>query len=387
MTSIIISESVISIGREAFKNCSGLIGELTIPNSVTSIGVDAFSGCSGLETVTIGYSVENIAVSVFENCIGLTTVNYNATNCTYMGSLDWPAFYGCTSLATLSIGENVNSIPNNAFYGCTGISEIHTRANTPPVLGSDVFSSDILSTATVWTPCQADEVYRNADGWNLFSDIQNDTSVNFVVDIQSANDDMGSVTGEGTFSCETEANIAATANEHYHFVQWNDGNTDNPRNIVVTSDTTYTATFAIDRHTIAAVSNNTTKGAVSGGGTFDYGDEIEISAIANEGYRFLSWNDNNTDNPRTITVSGDTLYIATFEVDDTPQPVYVTIADTACGSYTWNEQTYTESGEYYQTFTAANSSDSIVRLELVVIPVPEPEISIEGVLDTCHPET
>ena len=36
-------------------------------------------------------------------------------------------------------------------------------------------------------------------------------------------------------------------NEHRHFVRWSDGNTDNPRLVTVTQDTTFTAEFALTR--------------------------------------------------------------------------------------------------------------------------------------------
>ena len=41
------------------------------------------------------------------------------------------------------------------------------------------------------------------------------------------------------------AQITATANYGYHFVQWSDGNTDNPRALVLTQDTILTAEFAV----------------------------------------------------------------------------------------------------------------------------------------------
>ncbi len=39
---------------------------------------------------------------------------------------------------------------------------------------------------------------------------------------------------------------------------------------------------------------------------------------------------------------------------------------TACNSYTWNGQTYTQSGDYVQTFTTVNGCDSIVTLHLTI---------------------
>ena len=44
-------------------------------------------------------------------------------------------------------------------------------------------------------------------------------------------------------------------------------------------------------------------------------DDVEISAIPNYGYRFVRWDDNNTSNPRTVTITEDKTYTATFEKD------------------------------------------------------------------------
>ncbi len=48
------------------------------------------------------------------------------------------------------------------------------------------------------------------------------------------------------------------------------------------------------------------------------------------------------------------------------QPVANEINETACDSYPWNNNTYTESGSYTGTFTAANGCDSIVTLNLTI---------------------
>ena len=51
----------------------------------------------------------------------------------------------------------------------------------------------------------------------------------------------------------TEVTIEATPATDYHFVQWQDGNSDNPRTVTVTEDTTYTATFAIDEYRLDSI--------------------------------------------------------------------------------------------------------------------------------------
>ena len=112
-----------NISSYVFRNCSGLTS-IIIPDSVTSIGSNAFYGCSSLLSVTIGNSVTSIGSSAFKNCDKLETVNWNATSCLSSGSLSYPIFEGCSNLATVNIGDNVTTIPSYAFYGCSGLTSI-----------------------------------------------------------------------------------------------------------------------------------------------------------------------------------------------------------------------------------------------------------------------
>ena len=106
--------------------------------------------------------------------------------------------------------------------------------------------------------------------------------------------------------------ITVTPNYGYHFVQWSDGNTDNPRTIVLIRDTTITAEFAKNDYTVATAANNSEWGTTNGDTTVLYLDTITISAIPNYGYHFVKWKDNNTANPRTITVTKDQTFQAIF---------------------------------------------------------------------------
>ena len=58
-----------------------------------------------------------------------------------------------------------------------------------------------------------------------------------------------------------------------------------------------------------------TGGTVSGGGTYNYNASATLKATANSGYHFVKWSDGNTSATRTVTVTKDATYTATFEQD------------------------------------------------------------------------
>lgn len=66
------------------------------------------------------------------------------------------------------------------------------------------------------------------------------------------------------------------------------------------------------KHTIT-VEAETAEGTVTGGGVYDYNTSVVLTAIPQEGYFFDSWQDTNSDNPRTINVTGDKTYTANFK--------------------------------------------------------------------------
>ena len=73
---------------------------------------------------------------------------------------------------------------------------------------------------------------------------------------------MGSVTESGEYTYGSEITLTATANDGYRFTQWSDGNTENPRTITVTENKTYTAEFKLNLYTLIAHSQNPNIGGV-----------------------------------------------------------------------------------------------------------------------------
>ena len=68
-------------------------------------------------------------------------------------------------------------------------------------------------------------------------------------------------------------------------------------------------------YTISAVPADPTMGSVQGGGSYDENTQVTLTAVPNEGYHFVRWQDGNTDNPRVVTVTGNATYVATFEAN------------------------------------------------------------------------
>ncbi len=133
-----IPNSVRSIGKDAFFYCMGLTGSLNIPDSVTYIGERAFYFCKGFTgTLTIPNSLTSIEGGVFQECRGLTGPLNIPNSVTSIGE---QAFYGCKGLTgSLIIPNLVTSIGNEAFYACTGFTGSLILPNSLITIGRSAF--------------------------------------------------------------------------------------------------------------------------------------------------------------------------------------------------------------------------------------------------------
>ncbi|MES2919982.1 MAG: LamG-like jellyroll fold domain-containing protein [Verrucomicrobiota bacterium] len=97
--------------------------------------------------------------------------------------------------------------------------------------------------------------------------------------------------------------VTAVPDTGYHFVNWSDASTANPRTDTdVTANLTVTANFAINTYTLTynAGANGTVGGPTPQ--TVNHGSSgTAVTAVPNSGYAFASWSDDSTANPRTDT--------------------------------------------------------------------------------------
>ena len=120
-------------------------------------------------------------------------------------------------------------------------------------------------------------------------------SLNYYELLAYSTDEKGDVDGSGVYVEDSDIEIEALPVEGYHFVQWNDFNSDNPRTVHLTQDTTFMAQFAINRYNVElAVQDTLNMGTVAGSGVFEHNDIVNVSADENKGYVFLYWLESDT---------------------------------------------------------------------------------------------
>jgi uncharacterized repeat protein (TIGR02543 family) len=118
---VTIPDSVSSIGQNAFRECSGFTGELTIPMGMTIIDHNVFYGCSSLSGVTIPGGITSIGSGAFEACSSLSSF----TILNGMTSINNKSFIGCSSLSSFTIPDSVKTINVDAFEGCSVLMVIN----------------------------------------------------------------------------------------------------------------------------------------------------------------------------------------------------------------------------------------------------------------------
>lgn len=99
ITSLILPDTITSVGEAALKNCTSVIS--VTMNGVTDIGESAFNGCSALTSVSVSDALLTIGKS---------------------------AFYNCSEIELLYFGDNITSIGDNAFYNCDFVADLSDNA-------------------------------------------------------------------------------------------------------------------------------------------------------------------------------------------------------------------------------------------------------------------
>lgn len=271
--------------------------------------------------------------------------------------------------------EYVASFRTDAIYTVTVIAENGTVSGA----GTGFVENDLVSLNAVPATGYRFVNYTDAEGtvlsdnaaysFNITSDVTltaNFAALPYDVVLNVNDAAMGTVAGAGEYNFGTQVEISATANEGYRFVQWSDDVTTNPRTIVVTADVELTAQFEAIPATVYYIAATAVNGTVEGAGEYEEGDQVTLTATANNCYQFAGWMNGtelvSTANPYIFNATQNVTLMAIFDaINITGEETQV-----ACGSYTWNGNTYTASGDYPVHLTTEGGCDSTATLHLTI---------------------
>ena len=256
-------------------------------------------------TINVFADSNRTLIAHFDTNVYHVTVNVNNTT---MGSVSGPA--------------TVKHF-KNADYEATENTGYHF-VNWTNMAGTEIAAEAVLNIAPV-----SDTTVNANFAVNTYA---------LTVNVAAECTGMGTVSGSKA-AAEHFQNyqISATPATGYHFAGWADlaptdpNYTANPRTVTLTKDSTFTASFDTNVYVLTVVSANEAMGSVDGSvAAAKHFVNYEISAEANYGYHFTGWNDNNTDNPRTVTLTENKTYTANFTYN--PYTVSGVSADLTMGN-------------------------------------------------------
>lgn len=158
LRTISIPETVVEIGKGAFKSCIALEA-INLPAGIAVIESSTFAGCSALKQLVVPESVKRIGEEAFSMCSSLESVDFGAS-LEYIGR---EAFESCTSLMEVSIPDNVAFVGGRAFSMCDNLTSVIVGAGVEQI-GYNAFGQSGL-TSVRWNAVNCREiVYDNTSG-------------------------------------------------------------------------------------------------------------------------------------------------------------------------------------------------------------------------------
>jgi len=307
-----LSEGITRIGSHAFESMSAL-DTVIVPKSVKSIGSGAFL-YNELRTLALQEGLERIDDYAFEGCYNLWRVILPST-VEYIGE---GAFHYCSSIHSFEAIDNPHFVTHDgvlyrkdtmtliqypsgrydeeytipyrcdticpyAFYSCRYLRSLVFRRC--PNSMRDAF--DWYDSVSLYVPCGAKEQFMSLSGLPERRIYESVGAPEYAVTLNTNGSGLVNQSDMQVLCSGTEMTITAYPYSGYHFVQWSDSVTDNPRNVHITRDTTFTAVFVSSYYPVVLLGHDGTllsKQSVA----YNHAAQAPETPIR-EGYTFVGW--------------------------------------------------------------------------------------------------
>ena len=280
----------------------------------TTTGAGTFNSCSSVTvtaTPNVGYTFTNWTES---GTIVSTNANYTfelSENRTLVANFV-PIQYTVVLSSNPTLGGSTSG--SGTFDGGSNV----TVTATP----------NVGFTFTNWTE-GGNIVSTNANYTFVLSEnktlIANFTAVivQFSVSLSSNPALGGNTSGGGNFDEGSNVTVTATPNVGFTFTNWTEnGNivsTNANYTFVLLEDKVFVANFSaiiVVQYNVSLSSNPAAGGNTSGGGDFDEGSNVTVTASSNVGYAFTNWTENgnivSTNSNYTFVLLEDKVFVANF---------------------------------------------------------------------------
>ena len=157
LKSITLTEGLLHIGHHAFDGLG--LTSIVIPDSVISIGDYAFNKCKSLTKIDIGVSVQIIGAYSFRECTSVESIIIPDS----VTTIGYGAFNDCANLMYITLGTGIKSMYGDAFFNdsygtpsgrsvyisdltkyCQIDVKTHGYSNVSPLTGGNLYVNGVL---------------------------------------------------------------------------------------------------------------------------------------------------------------------------------------------------------------------------------------------------
>lgn len=119
LTSVTLPANLKKLDPYVFKSCKNLTGDIVLPEGLTSMSSGVFWGCSSITSVSLPKYIKTIGENSFNGCTDLESVSFTDD----LTAIEAKAFNGCAKLQNITLPETLKTIGAYAFYGCESFTE------------------------------------------------------------------------------------------------------------------------------------------------------------------------------------------------------------------------------------------------------------------------